>query len=343
MMHMDALVDDVSAVETLRRHANHPSAYLALNRDTSRFRVSGVDGLIAYRYAGRRHVVMAAGITAASENRVLLLDHFLSWARAQRRKVIAVQMLREDAELLAQRGFRVNQVGGSYSVGLAEFKIAGTAFIKLRNKISRARRAGVEVMELGNDLPMSPELAQSIRSIDEEWIRGKHAKELEFLVGEVGDLTSMDYVTERTKRIFVAMTDGAPVAYVLYVASFGASRGWMHDLSRRLSRAPTGTMELINITAIERFKAERAQMLNFGFTPLTALDPEHEIPGAWSRMAAWIFKQLALRGSFIYPAQTQLAYKMKWAPSLVQPEYVAFQGGFTLGALWQFLRLTKAI
>ena len=161
-------------------------------------------------------------------------------------------------------------------------------------------------MELGNDLPVSPELAQSIRGIDDEWIRGKHAKELEFLVGEVGDLTSMDYVTERTKRIFVAMTDGAPVAYVLdETASFGASRGWMHDLSRRLSQAPTGTMELINITAIERFKAERAEMLNFGFTPLTALDPEHEIPGAWSRMAAWIFKQLALRGSFIcYPAQS---------------------------------------
>jgi hypothetical protein len=31
-------------------------------------------------------------------------------------------------------------------------------------------------------------------------------------------------------------------------------------------------------------------------------------------------------GSFVYPAQTQLAYKSKWAPSVILPEYLAFHG-----------------
>jgi lysylphosphatidylglycerol synthetase-like protein (DUF2156 family) len=234
----------------------------------------------------------------------------------------------------------VNQIGASYSVGLEKFKLTGTPFIKLRNKISRARREGVEVLELGNSLPLNEALARNIHAIDEEWIKGKHAKELAFLVGEVGELSELD---REAKRLFVAMYGGAPVAYILYVASFGAHRGWMHDLTRRLSSAPPGTMELINITAIERFKAESAETLNFGFTPLTALAREHEIAGAWSRTAAWIFDLIARRGSFIYPAGTQLAYKLKWAPDLVQPEYVAFQGGFTLSGLWRFLRLTRAI
>jgi lysylphosphatidylglycerol synthetase-like protein (DUF2156 family) len=337
MMHNLTFID---TVETLRRHADHPSAFLATNRDTLCFRVPGIDGLIAYRCAGRRYVVIAAGIAAAHSERTQLLDCFLSWASSQRRKVIAVQMLRDDAELLAQRGFRVNQIGASYSVGLARFKLAGTPFIKLRNKISRARREGVEVLELGNGLPLSGALARDIHAIDEEWIKGKHAKELAFLVGEIGELSELD---REAKRLFVAMYNGRPVAYILYVASFGAHRGWMHDLTRRLSSAPPGTMELINITAIERFKAENAETLNFGFTPLTALAREHEIAGAWSCTAAWIFDLIARRGSFIYPAGTQLAYKLKWAPDLIQPEYVAFQGGFTLSGLWRFLRLTRAI
>ncbi|WP_027210629.1 DUF2156 domain-containing protein [Burkholderia sp. WSM2232] len=327
------------ALDTLRTYADHPSALLAMNRHTSRFQVPDIGGMIAYRFAGRAHVVMVAGITAAPDKRAALLDRFLQWACRERRKVVAVQLLRGDAELFVSRGFSVNQIGASYSVTLEQFKLSGTPFIKLRNKISRARRSGVRVLELGADLLATAPVWDAIATIDREWIGEKGAKELAFLIGEVGAPADFD---RSYKRIFVAMLNDTPVAYVLYTASFGQHSGWMHDLSRRKPDAPSGVMELINVTAVERFIAEGARMLNFGFTPLTSLNPAHELP-AFSRMTAWAFQQLAQHGSFIYPAQAQLQYKLKWAPDLVQPEYVAFERGGTLGGLWQFLRLTRAI
>lgn len=132
-----AISASVDPVDVLRRHADHPSALLAVNQETLRFCVPDIDGLVAYRPAGRHHLVMVAGITAASGQRAALLDRFLDWARSEQRKVVAVQMFRDDALLFASRGFRVNQIGASYSVSLDRFRISGTPFIKLRNKISR--------------------------------------------------------------------------------------------------------------------------------------------------------------------------------------------------------------
>lgn len=330
--------DDVFRI--LRAYADHPSALLAINRDTLRFSADGVEGFIAYRPAGRRHLVMVAGITAAAGQADALLDLFLAWAASERRQVVAVQMLRDDAERFARRGFRVNQIGASYGVTLAKFGLAGTRFIKLRNKISRARRSGIDVAELGTDVALDPGVRHAIEAIDRQWLKEKGTHELEFLVGETGELDALD---RSLRRIFVALRERVPVAYILYTASFGRYAGWMHDLSRRMPDAPAGVMELINSRAIEIFKAEGAPMLNFGFTPLTSLAPEHELPGSWHRMTAWGFTQLAAHGSFIYPAETQLQYKMKWVPDVVLPEYVAFQPGGTLSGLWQFLRLTRSI
>ena len=39
----------------------------------------------------------------------------------------------------------------------------------------------------------------------------------------------------------------------------------------------------------------------------------------------------------------QLAYKEKWGPQLVLPEYLAFEGGASLRAVWHILRVTKSI
>jgi lysylphosphatidylglycerol synthetase-like protein (DUF2156 family) len=328
------------AVQTLRAHADHPSALLAINRETACYCLPGIDGLVAYRLAGRRHLVMIAGIAAAHDERAALLDGFLHWARREGRKVVAVQMLREDAELFASRGFSVNQIGASYSVRLDRFKISGTPFIKLRNKISRARRSGITVLELGVDLPASAGIWDAIAAIDQAWIKDKGAKELAVLIGELGAAEAFD---RSIKRLFIAVAGDVPVAYILYTASFGKHAGWMHDLTRRMPDTVAGVMELINITAIERFKAEGAPLLNFGFTPLTSLSEGNELPGAYSRVTAWAFRQLNRHGSFIYPAEAQLQYKLKWAPDLIQPEYIAFQKGATLSGLWQFLRVTRAV
>src|SRR5450631_592308 len=83
------------AVGVLERHADNPSAFLTLNADTLLYQMPGVDGFIAYRPAGRRHVVQLGGVFAAEAERDLLLNGFRAMAGSEGRRVVCVQLMRD--------------------------------------------------------------------------------------------------------------------------------------------------------------------------------------------------------------------------------------------------------
>ncbi|MGW5602109.1 bifunctional lysylphosphatidylglycerol flippase/synthetase MprF [Streptomyces rochei] len=318
-----------SVLDTLAAHSDNPSAFLALNSGNSYFHDDRFEGACAYRTSGR-YVLQFGGPFTAPEHRARLLDAFTAHAG---RRVVAVQLQRADAELYAAHGFTVNQIGASYAVDLSRFSLRGSRFVRLRNKISRARRAGLEVVEAapGDD-------GAELERIDRSWLRekGRHVKELRFLVGE------RDGSLQKHRRLFVGRVEGEAVGYINYSPVYGSRPGWLHDLSRRRPDAPPGVMEALNATVMERLTADGAGWLHFGFTPFTGLDPGHELPGA-SRLFGRFARLLAERGDAVYPAASQLEYKQKWAPHAVLPEYIAFRGRPRPGAVWQLLRATNAL
>jgi lysylphosphatidylglycerol synthetase-like protein (DUF2156 family) len=324
-------------LDVLLRHGENPSGFLALNDGTQRMRVDGIDGFVAYRAAGRRHLIQLGGVFAAKEDQDELLDHFLHLAHRERKKVVSVQLQRDDADRYAARGFTVNQFGASYAVSLNEFSLAGKAHMRLRNKISRARRSGLVVREVGPEPPA--DVVAQLDAVDRTWLRGKgrHVKELRFMVGErSGPGTPW-------RRLFVAADEAGEVtAYVTFAPVGGGRPGWLHDLSRRSPAATPGTMELIVATAIDAFKAEGVRFLHFGLTPFTGLDRQHELERSSSRAAAGAVRFLAAHGRAVYPAADQLAYKMKWSPDVITPEYIAFSGAVSIRAIWSLLRVTNA-
>lgn len=222
---------------------------------------------------------------------------------------------------------------------LADFKTSGTRFMKMRNKIARARATGVKVCELGVDVPRSQELWDKLDAVTRSWLRakGRHVKQLEFMIGEVGG------PDDPGRRIFAAFNGDEIIGFITYVPCYGASPGYMHDLSRRVDHAPPGVMELVNIHAIERFKAEGRAFLHFGLTPFIGLSEETDLVEGKSSVVSWVLRMLAKYGKAIYPARSQVDYKMKWNPQLITPEYLAFQGRFRLGYLLRLLVLTRAI
>jgi lysylphosphatidylglycerol synthetase-like protein (DUF2156 family) len=319
----------------LAEHGENPSAFLTVNEGVRHFTEAGRDGYVAYVDAGRRSRFQICGPCAAPDQLAALQDAFLAASRRDGRRVLAVQLEQAEAAVLAQRGFVVNQIGASYSVDLAAFTLRGKHFVKLRNKVSRAARAGVEVREVP---PTDPAMLALLDEVDSSWLhsKGSHTKELRYLVGERKGALAGD------RRCFAALHKGKVVGYITYSPVHGTRSGWMHDLSRRTDDAVPGTMELVNVTAIDAFRTEGVRWLHFGHTPFTGLDPAHELTGH-SSVVGWLVRQLAARGEAIYPAATQLAYKEKWAPHVTCADYIAFEGRVRIGAVWSLLRLTRAI
>lgn len=331
--------DDARALDLLRRHGDHSSAFLAFNDPTRHFMPEAVDGLVAYRPAGRRHAFQLFGPLSAPEDRGRLLDEFTDWASSKGRRVTAVEIRSRDVPLYAERGFAVNQLGSSYTIDLDEFTLRGTRFMKLRNKLKRSKRLGVTVEEVPAERLAEPGADADLAAIDADWLKGKgwHAKELEFMIGVRGG-RGLPH-----RRVFMARHDGRPIAYVTYSPVWGERPGWLYDLTRRRRDAPPGTIDLVFHTGLERLREEGVRWLHLGFTPFTGLAREHEPADASSRLVRTVTEQLAKRGEAIYPAVTQEAFKLKWAPQHIEPEYVAFERGPSAGAVWQILRLTRSI
>src|SRR5487761_1810747 len=136
-----------SVLDAVQRYGDNPSGFLAVNSGNSYFTVPGVEGVVVYRTSGR-YLVQFAGPFAPAESYPVLLRHFVEFAQRGDKEIVAIELLRADAEHYAANGFTVNQVGASYSVDLSRFRLDGTAFMQLRNKISRAARNGLTVTEV---------------------------------------------------------------------------------------------------------------------------------------------------------------------------------------------------
>ncbi|MFF0014498.1 DUF2156 domain-containing protein [Streptomyces sp. NPDC005374] len=316
---------------TTHTRSENPSSFLALNTGNGVFALPGVDGVAVYRRTGR-YLVQFGGPFSAPDAYGRLLSGLREYARREQLQLVSVQLQRPDAEQYREAGFTVNQIGASWAVHLPEFTLRGTRFMQLRNKISRALRNGLTVEEVPTN-----DWAEALHTIDNAWLtsKGEHARPLEFLVGEVGG------PAQEHRRLFLGSIDGSPVSYISYSPVYGSRSGWMHDLSRRIPGGSPGLMEATNAAAIEKFIGEGAEWLHFGFTPFTGLSEDNELPGS-SPSFQWLMHFLWAEGAALYPAQSQLDYKEKWAPHAVLPEYVAFDGPASIAAFAHIFRACNA-
>jgi lysylphosphatidylglycerol synthetase-like protein (DUF2156 family) len=312
---------------------DHPSGYLCLSPRNHQFTLPGVPGFVAFREQGR-HMICLGGVHAPAEFRPSLLDALLKSARAQRRGVVVVQVPQDQVPLFRAHGFAVNSMGASFAVELAKFSLAGSKKMKLRNKIKRAREQGARVVETGREIPRDEAVFAELRRVSDGWLAGKKKKELDFMIGELGGPAD----TER--RIFaVKDADDRICAFISYVPVYGHQPGYLHDLTRKMPGAPVGVMELCNAEAIERFRRERVAYLHFGFTPFVSAT---NTLGDDSRLVAWVIRMLERHGEPIYPTRSQADYKLKWGPTSVEPEYVAFSP-LSARAVIDLMVLTRSI
>lgn len=314
-------------------HIDHPSGFFALSRRNKHFQLDGIPGFIAYREQGR-HYIIFGGVHAQEEYHATLLEGLINEATSRKRHIVAVQVRESQVPLFRKIGATVNQLGSSFCISLEGYTFAGTKKMRLRNKIKRASKAGLRVVEVGVDIPRNEEIFNRLNAVSAEWLAAKGKKELDFMIGEIGG------VEDKERRIFIVLDSSDKiVSFITYVPVWGKRPGFLHDLTRKIPRAPTGAMELCNSYAMERMIAEDIKFLHFGFTPFIV--DEVEPPGG-QRFIAWLIRMLRRYGRAVYPAQSQSDYKIKWGTDIIEPEYIAAKP-FSLRCTYDLLRLTRSI
>lgn len=98
-------------------------------------------------------------------------------------------------------------------------------------------------------------------------------------------------------------------------------------------------MELCNAEAMAQLHSEGVPYLHFGFTPFLVDAPEDPTANRW---LSWGRRMLSRYGRAIYPAQSQVDYKLKWGPQLIEPELLACRP-LSLRALIDLLVVTRSI
>lgn len=277
-----------------------------------------------------RGILSVGGALAAPHQREQVLQAFVQWAEAQGHRPYFMHALETDLPILARMGFRMDQLGASYSLFYDSTKLEGSIYRQVRRKLNAAQRAGVTVEHIADRARfevVKPQLAD----INRQWLKAKRHGHLRYLVSH------FDHIRlDEDERLYVAWHGGEAIAYVLFSRTFGCDAGWFHNLSRRRTQCVDGTMQMI---VAELMRETAPSNLHLGFTPMVELKPS-ELPG--SPPLARIVAALARRGGVVYPARAQRQYKISWAPQTITPEYFAYKGNSLMASLW-LLRATNSI
>jgi lysyl-tRNA synthetase class 2 len=149
----------------------------------------------------------------------------------------------------------------------AEFSLEGRAIRKIRQSVTRLKKAGYEFRIVPAD--GVGELRDEIESVSEEW-RGENA--------DRGFSMAMDDLYASGTMLALALAPDGSVGGFLHLAPSPAHGGWSLSTMRRRSDTPNGLMEYLIVETTLWAKEQGASELSLNFCALTDLR-EHRYIG----------------------------------------------------------------
>lgn len=264
-------LDLVHARTLVNLYSQNPSAYLTLEDDKLLYFGQKVDGVIAYGVVGSTIVVNGDPICAENDFPVLLAE-FKEFCQRSAHNLFFISVTDHFLEEYKKQGFGWVKNGEEARFRLADYEISGKKGAKMRMNINHARKAGVIVHEYCPLKQRDPQIEASLDRITSEWLQQKKSSMLTFVMGTVGLENPMD------KRYFYATdADGKIVAFIVFVPFLGKN-GYMADVTRHGTDAPSGVMETILYDAFQVFKNEGIEYGSLGVAPLAGLENDSSNP-----------------------------------------------------------------
>jgi lysyl-tRNA synthetase class 2 len=247
--------DRARARTLVEEHGRDTLSYFALRRDKSYFFSPGRRSFLAYGVVGGVALVSGDPVGTPSEFPALLRS-FRAAARGRGWRVAILSASRELLPVYRAVGFHAIKVGDEAVVRTADFSLEGRPIRKVRQSVSRLRRAGYTASVL-EEADLTPALCAELHGVSDEW-RGSWP--------ERGFSMAMDGLFGDPGTLFVIAQDAkGRVGGFLHLVPSPASGGYSLSAMRRLRNTPNGLMEFLVVEALAwtRFKGASEVSLNF--------------------------------------------------------------------------------
>ena len=277
-------------------------------------------GAIGYQQRAGVAVVMGDPLCAASDTR-RLLEAFLRERPRSRSRALFVSASAEFAVCAAESGFGTIKVGDEAVFDLDRYSFEGGSMKRLRYHEGRARRRGVEVLNLATAALHGQPIASHLCDVTSAWVE-QHA------IGAMGFLLALRPLNEPDKigkRVFVASVDGRPIAFLTAVPVPAANGVYLEDYVRG-PEVPDGTAELLVHEACDDSRARGYDYVSMGTAPLAGLTPAET---CHHPIAGWALRTAFERVSWPYDFKSLLAFKARFHPTRWVPKYLVYERPFT--------------
>ena len=271
------------------------------------------EAAVVYRQVGRV-VIVAAAPLAPRDAWATVTCRFLTWCEQIQLDCLMLPLGAEYAEVARTCGMALLSIGESGYFKLPEWKPAGDRGKKVRAGVNQARKAGVQV-ERYDPIQSSEATRSEIEELCQAWINTRE-------IDALGWLLELDpFKLSEHKRYFLAREADGRLTGMLACSPIFAQQGWyLEDLIRH-PQATRGVSELLVVEALQQLAAEGARLATLGTSPLAGIEPD-KLSGLFKPLAH-LLKLIYEHLDAFYHFKALHRFKAKFAPSYVEPEYVA--------------------
>jgi lysylphosphatidylglycerol synthetase-like protein (DUF2156 family) len=326
--------------ELMRDYGSNSLAFFGLAPENRHFLTPDGAGLVNYRLVSNVAVVLGDPV-CSSEAYEQITQSFLDFCTHQKWRVAFYQATSEHVAAYRARNLHAFKMGEEAMLYPQTFTLQGSAMANVRISSRRAEREGV-TLHWYQGVPPT-EVMQQLEQVSSTWLEhkaGSHAAETGFSTGRLDELMKS---AERADAIVhlsvppysshgaiprfvtgVATTNaGTACAFVTFTPLYGDATseviaigeqskvrgwGWSLDLMRRVPDAPPGVMELLLVSAMERFRSYGAQVVSLGLVALA--DTSQEMTAVERKLVRLVTGRLHL----IENRETLFNFKQKFQP-----------------------------
>ena len=315
--------EDIAKAATIVAKAKGSTPSLALLGDKALLYNADGTAFVMYGVAGRSWIAMSDPVgpqeagTEAAWRFKLEADAHGAWP-------VFYQVGADRLPLYIDLGLTLLKLGEEAFVSLPQFSLNGADRRWMRRNLNEAEKAGTtfEVVP-ASDVPA---LLPTLRTISDEWLGTKVAREKGFSLGRFDE----PYLKHFPMALVRAETETGNRIVAFANLWSGAAGGEISpDLMRRSADAPRNVMDFLFLQLLLWGKAEGYATANLGMAPLAGLGSPSlarpELAPLWSRAGAFVYG----RGETFYNFQGLRKFKEKFSP-VWHPRYLASPGGFAL-------------